>query len=91
MNEKKLQQYAELLVKQGIRVLKGEEVWVYASVQNHEFATLVVEECYKAGAKKVVVDWSCEGTDRLAYKHMKLADLGKVAPYTIAKWKYTQL
>ena len=88
MNEKKLQQYAELLVKQGIRVLKGEEVWVYASVQNHEFATLVVEECYKAGAKKVVVDWSCEGTDRLAYKHMKLADLGKVAPYTIAKWKY---
>ena len=43
MNEKKLQQYAELLVKQGIRVLKGEEVWITASVENHKFANLIVE------------------------------------------------
>ena len=88
MNEKKLQQYAELLVKQGLRVLKGEEVWINASVNNAKFATLIVEECYKAGAKKVVVDWSCDAVSRLSYKYMKLSELGKVAPYTIAKWKY---
>ena len=33
MNEKKLQQYAELLVKEGIRVQKGEEVWIDAGVE----------------------------------------------------------
>ncbi len=70
MNEKKLQQYAELLVKQGIRVLKGEEVWINASVDNARFATIIVEECYKAGAKKVVVDWSSNDVSRLSYKSM---------------------
>lgn len=88
MNEKKLQQYAELLVKQGIRVLKGEEVWITSSVDNHHFTTIVVEECYKAGAKKVVVDWYSNPTSRLGYKYMKVNELGKVPSYTIAKYKY---
>lgn len=88
MNEKKLQQYAELLVKQGIHVLKGEEVWITASVENSQFATLIVEECYKAGAKKVVVDWVCDKTARLSYKYMTVGELGKVPPYQLAKFKY---
>lgn len=89
MNEKKLQQYAELLVKQGVRVLKGEEVWITAGVENAKFTALVVEECYKAGAKKVMVDWSCDETTRLSYKYMTVGDLGKVPAWTLAKFKYS--
>ena len=88
MNEKKLQQYAELVVKQGIRALKGEEIWITASVENSHFASLIVEECYKAGAKKVVMDWVCDNTTKLSYKYMSVSELGKVAPYNLAKYKY---
>ncbi len=88
MNEKKLQQYAELIVKQGIRVLKGEEVWINASVQNHHFATLIVEECYKVGARFVKVDWDNDETTHLNLKYATIAELGKVPPYQIAKLKY---
>ena len=88
MNEKKLQQYAELVVKQGIRVMKGEEVWITASVDNHPFAVKVVEECYKCGAKKVVVDWYSDSASRLNYKYMTVGELGKVTNYNLAKFKY---
>ena len=88
MNQKKLQQYAELVVKQGIRVLKGEEVWITSSVDNHDFTVLVVEECYKAGAKKVVVDWYSNPAAKLNYKYMTVNELGKVSSYNIAKFKY---
>ena len=88
MNEKKLQQYAELLVKEGIRVNKGEEIWISASVENHKFTTTVIEECYKAGAKEVVVNWWCDPAERLNYKYMTVGNLGKVPPYELAKIKY---
>ena len=88
MNKKKLQQYAELLVKQGIRVQKGEEVWISASVQNHEFATLIAEECYKAKARYVKIDWSHDKKSVLDYKFMKLKDLGSIPSYQLSKIKY---
>jgi len=88
MNEKKLQQYAELIVKEGIRVQKGEEIWINAGVENSKFAAKVVEECYKAGAKKVVMDWSCVETTRLSYQYMSVGELGKVPSYRLAKYKY---
>ena len=89
MNEKKLQQYAELLAKEGIRVQKGEEVWITGGVENSKFVLMVVEECYKAGAKYVLVDWACDGLDRLTYKNMTLANLSKLPPYRLAKIKYS--
>ena len=88
MNEKKLQQYAELLVKEGIRVQKGEEIWIDAGVENSKVVNLVVEECYKAGAKKVVVDWACDQTMKLNYKYMTVGELSKLPPYRLAKFKY---
>ena len=88
MNEKKLQQYAELLVKEGIRVQKNEEVWLMGGVQNASFVTLVQEECYKAGAKYVNIDWTNDDQDRLNYKYMTLKNLSKVPNYRLAKIKY---
>lgn len=88
MNEKKLQQYAELLAKEGIRVEKNEEVWIFASVINYPFTLKVVEECYKAGAKKVLVKWFSDEAQRLDYKYMTVTNLGKVTNYEIAQLKY---
>ena len=88
MNEKKLQQFAELLVKEGVRVEKNEELWVYGGVQNERFVNLVVEEAYKAGAKYVKVIWSSDATERLTYKYVSLKNLSVVPPYRMAEIKY---
>ena len=52
-----LKKYAELLAVRGIHVQKGQEVLVYADLDQPEFVAMVVNACYKHGAKKVSVEW----------------------------------
>ena len=56
MRQSQLKKYAKLLVKTGINVKKGQTVFVQAGLDQPEFVALVVEECYKAGAKEVYVE-----------------------------------
>ena len=41
-----LQKYAELIVHTGANVQPGQVVQLSISVEQHEFAALVTEECY---------------------------------------------
>ena len=88
MNKKLLQQYAELAIKEGVRIEKGDELWINANLDQPEFVTACVEEAYKAGAKKVIVRWNYDPVNKLTYKYATLGTLSKVAPYEIARWKY---
>ena len=51
-----LQEYARVVARIGARVQKGEIVIIRPQLDQPEFVTMVVEECYKAGAKKVEID-----------------------------------
>ena len=88
MELKRLQEYAALLARKGINVQKDEEVWVNCQLDQIEFVRLVVEECYKAGAKKVRVRFSDNQISRIGYKYAKTNVLKKVDNYTIAEYKY---
>ena len=88
MELERLREYAELLAKMGVSVKEGEEVWINCGLDQVEFVRLVVEECYKAGAKKVRVDFSDNKISRLHYEYMSLKDLCKVDEYTISEYRY---
>ena len=88
MELSRLKEYASLLARRGINVQKGEEVWVNAQIDQPEFVRLVVEELYKAGAKKVRVRFSDNEVSRLGYKYATTSELAKVPNYTIAEYKY---
>ena len=88
MEEKLLQDYARLIAFQGGHVVKGDEVWINAGLEQPEFVTMVVEQCYKAGAKKVTVYWHHDPTRKLAYKYETLGSLSNVSPMQITKYKY---
>ena len=45
-----LRKYAELIVKVGANVQKGQDVIVYAELDQPRFVEFVVSEAYKAGA-----------------------------------------
>lgn len=88
MEEKLLRDYARLIAFQGGHVVKGDEVWINAGLDQPDFVTMVVEECYKAGAKKVTVYWHHDPVNKLAYKNETVGNLAYVSPMQIAKFKY---
>ena len=58
MNKTRLRKYAYLIASKGANVKKGQEVFITAELDQPEFVKMVVDECYKAGASKVTVDWT---------------------------------
>lgn len=88
MDQKLLRDYARLIALKGGHVLKGDEVWINAQLDQPDFIEMVVEECYKAGAKHVQVYWSHNPLVKHTYKYETLGNLSKVSPMMIAKYKY---
>ena len=82
-----LQKYAELIVRTGANVQPGQVVQLTVSVEQHEFAARMIEECYKAGAKKVNVDWLYDAQSRLNYQYAAQDVLSTVLPWEEAKMK----
>ena len=58
MNKTRLKQYANLLIKKGINVQKGQDVIIMADLDQPEFVEMCVKEAYKAGAELVKVEWN---------------------------------
>jgi len=82
-----LRRYAELIVRTGANVQKGQEVQLTISVELHDFAALVIEECYRAGARKVSVNWMSDAHSRLNFLYADQDVLSKVLPWEEAKMK----
>lgn len=57
MDKNLLKKYAQLLVKKGINVQKGQVLVVNAPVEMTEIVRLIAEEAYKIGAKGVVTNY----------------------------------
>ena len=83
-----LRQYAKLLVKCGIAVKRGDVVIVNAGLDQPEFIKMVVEECYRAKASRVMVDWSYLPLTKLHVNNRSVKDLGKVEAFEEEKLKY---
>lgn len=92
MKKSVLRKYASLIVNTGIRVAKGQEVIVYAELDQPDFVRMVVEECYRAGASKVTVEWNYQPLTKLHVRHRKLAVLGRVEEWEEARLRhYTEI
>ncbi|MBR4224022.1 MAG: aminopeptidase, partial [Oscillospiraceae bacterium] len=76
-----IRKYAELIVRTGANVQKGQIVLLYIAVEQHEFAEMVMEECYKAGAKKVNVEWLSDAQKRSNFRYAEEEVLAKVLPW----------
>ncbi len=88
MTKKVLRNYAKLITRTGVNVQKGQEVVVNAEPDQPEFVAMVVEECYKAGAKRVFVDWVYQPLTKINVKYRTMKSLGTVEEFEEAKLKY---
>ncbi|MBQ9457435.1 MAG: aminopeptidase [Bacilli bacterium] len=93
MKKTLLKKYAELIVKSGIALKKGQSVYLIAETEIEDFAAMVVEECYKAGAKKVFVNWTSAKTNKIAFKRSKKENLASILPMdeALMKWRAEEL
>ncbi len=82
-----LQKYARLIVRTGANVQPGQTVQLTVSVEQHDFAALIIEECYLAGARKVNVDWISDTQRRLNFRYAEQETLAAVLPWEEAKMK----
>ncbi len=88
MRKAQLKKYAKLLARVGLNIKKGQTVFVAAALDQPEFVTMVVEECYKAGADEVHVEWSHQPTEKLNAKYLSLENLSQMSPWVKAKWEF---
>ena len=84
----RIKKYARLIARVGLNVQKGEEVWIDAGLDQPDFVAMVVEECYKCGAKNVRVKWSLPKLAKLSYRYESISTLAGLKPYEKAKLKY---
>ena len=88
MKKTELRKYARLIARKGVNVQKGQSVIVCAEVEQPEFVAMVVEECYRAGAAQVRVEWTYVPLTRLDVRFCKPAVLEKVEDWQIEKIKH---
>ena len=88
MKKTVLRSYARLIARCGVNIQPGQEVFIEADLDQPEFVQMLVEECYKCKAKKVVVDWNYQPLQKIHYRYRTLATLGKVEKYEEARWQH---
>ena len=88
MKKTVLRNYAKLIARVGANVQPGQEVFIATELDQPEFVAMLVEECYRCKAKKVVVDWSYQPLQKLHYRYRTNTTLGKVEDYEIARWQH---
>ncbi len=88
MKKSVLRSYARLIAACGVNVQKGQEVFIQAELDQPEFVTMLVEECYRLKAKKVVVDWTHQPLDKLHVRYRSLATMSELQNYEEARWQH---
>lgn len=87
MKKSVLRKYAQLAVKAGINIQKGQDVIIVANVDQEDLVVCLVEECYKNKANSVEVRWQSDRCTKVAYKKASVKSLSYVPEWRIEKEK----
>ena len=85
MKKTELKKYASLIARTGAGIVKGDEVIIQAELDQPEFVEMLVTECYRAGAKKVTVEWSHQPLQKLHVRYRSLKTLSSVEDWEVEK------
>ena len=88
MIKTRMRKYAQLLVRCGVNIQKGQELLIYAELHQPEFVQMVVEEAYKAKAKRVTVHWDYQPLTKTHVRYQNVKTLGAVEEWEKARQQY---
>ena len=82
ISEERIREYARLVVRTGVNVQKGQEIVINCPAEHYEFARLLIQEAYAAGAGEVIMRWNDSVESRQFYEHAS-----EEALETVAQWR----
>ena len=86
MKQTILRRYARLIARAGVNIQKGQDVIIKCGIEQPKFVQLLVDECYKAGARRVKVEFKYLPLDKLHVRHQTLTTLS-----TVEEWEKARL
>ncbi|HAQ63064.1 MAG TPA: peptidase M29 [Ruminococcaceae bacterium] len=86
MRKTVLRKYAQLIAEKGVNIQKKQEVIIQCELDQPDFVKMLVEECYRAGAGKVIVYWDYQPLEKIHYRYQSVTTLSKVE-----KWEEERL
>ena len=87
-NKELLKEYAELLVKIGVNVQKGQPLVINAPIEAYRLVRECVKVAYKQGASRVSINYLDDIKDRLDFENMETAEMCKIPEWTLNKRKH---
>ena len=88
MKQTILRSYARLIARVGVNIQKGQDVIISCELDQPKFVELLVDECYKAGARKVKVEFNYQPLAKLHYRHCSVTTLAKVEEWEKARLQH---
>ena len=88
IDPKRLEAYADLIVKKGLNLDPGQPVYLIAGLDQPEFVRMTVEKCYQAGASKVVVAWQDMPLEKLAHIYQSEETLSIIENWELERLKW---
>lgn len=82
-----LTKYADVVVKVGLNLRKGQKLSIRAIIEDAPFVRKVAESAYKAGAKYVDVLWNDERISRIRFEHADPETLGEVPNWLLSRYE----
>ncbi len=88
MKQTILRKYARLIARVGVNIQKGQEVLINCGLDQPKFVELLVDECYKAGARKVTVEFGYQPLQKLHVRHRSVTVMSKVEEWEKARLQH---
>ena len=88
MKQKVLRNYAKLIARKGVNIQKGQDVIITCGLEQPKFVETLVDECYKAGARKVRVEFYYDPLYKLHVRHQSVTTLAKVEEWEKARLQH---
>ena len=85
MKQTVLRSYARLIARSGVNIQKGQDVIIVCGLDQPKFIELLVDECYKAGARKVKVEFEYQPLNKLHVRHQSVTTMSKVEEWEKAR------
>ncbi len=88
MKQTLLRKYARLIARIGANVQKGQDVLITCGLDQPRFIEFLVDECYKAGARKVKVEFYHQPLEKLHVRHQTVTTMAKVEEWEKARLQH---
>lgn len=83
-----MEKLADLVVKKGVNVQKGQPVILRCPVERADFARLVAKKAYERGAVEVVIQWSDDPLTLMLFENAPVEHFEEVPDWMVQRTKY---